>query len=66
MELLFLDAAAEDACRGKKEDVVALVHQNIGLVSAVDVSSESEGTLKLDTARGIIIVARDLSHALMQ
>ena len=64
MELAFQDDAAREACAGNEERVVDLIHAHLGLASVADVSRLPDGTLRLETHAGSIVVLQDLSTIL--
>jgi hypothetical protein len=64
MELEFKDARAEKLCKGKKEQVVALVHAQLGLASVAEVRSLTDGILHIETHAGSFFVSSDLSRIL--
>ena len=65
MELWCKDDVAQSSCRGKEKEVVALVHQYLGLASVVEVTNVPEKqALKLEIASGSILLDYTLTTVL--
>jgi len=65
MEILLEDVRAASASRGQQNRIVELVHEHLGLASAVTVSgTENNSSLKIDAAIGVITVSGDFTRVL--
>ena len=66
MELAAKDEVAYQVCRARKEKVVSLIHQHLGLASVAEVSDiPGKGLFKLETFAGSILVNHDLTKVLL-